>query len=223
MERPKRGTFAIADLAPSPSLRQRQKNRRCARIIAAGKKLFSDQGYSTTNMEAIAELAEVGVATVYNYFGSKGGLLANILRPELEELIAQGRLLLDNPPDDPVAGMLSLIDIYRRFQNSWDRKDALRAAIGPGLSAEPVLDVLSAHAENRVKEQISALITHYQTQRKIRPAIDVTDAATIIFFIFNQHFIEYITRDEADYTQMKMEMDRQISFIVSASSVSGMT
>ncbi len=174
-------------------------------------------------MEAIAGLAEVGVATVYNYFGSKGGLLANILRPELEELIAQGRRLLDNPPDDPVTGMLSLIDIYRHFQNSWDRKDALRAAIGPGLSAEPVLDVLSAHAENQVKEQISVLITYYQTQNKIRPAIDVTDAATIIFFIFNQHFIEYITRDEADYTQMKMEMDRQISFIVSASSVSGMT
>lgn len=173
-------------------------------------------------MEAIAALAEVGVATVYNYFGSKGGLLANILRPELEELITQGRRLLDNPPDDPVTGMLSLIDIYRRFQNSWDRKDALRAAIGPGMSAEPVLDVLSAHAENQVKEQISALITHYQTQSKIRTAIDIMDAATIIFFIFNQHFIKYITHDDADYTQMKMEMDRQISFIVSASSVSGM-
>ncbi len=199
-----------------PGLRQRQKLRRRARIIASGKKLLFSQGYSATSMDAIAELAEVGVATVYNYFGSKGQLLADIHRPEFDDLFECGARLLAEPPNDPVTGLLSLIDIYRHFQNNWDKKDALLAVIGPGLSAEPVLDELAAYTERQVKQQIEELISTYQHQKLVRSSIDVTDAATIIFFIFNQHFIEYVTHADADFENMKAEMDRQISFIVSA-------
>ncbi len=204
----------VADMGTG--LRQRQKIRRRSRIIAAGKTLFLNQGYSATSMEAIAELAEVGVATVYNYFGSKGQLLADIHKPDFEELFTRGSILLANPPEDPVTGVLSLIDIYRHFQNDWEKKDALLAVIGPGLSAEPVLDELAAYTERQVKQQIEDIISLYQEQNLVRSSIDVTDAATIIFFIFNQHFIEYVTQADAEYEQMKQEMDRQISFIVSA-------
>lgn len=199
-----------------PSLRQRQKARRRAEIIAAGKALIFDQGYAATSMEAIAERAEVGVATVYNYFGSKGGLFADILRPDFDVLYRQGGDLLAEPPENPVTGVIALIEIYRKLQKNWERKDALLAVIGPGLSAEPVLDELAAYAETKVKAQIESLISFYQQENIVRPLINVTDAATIIFFIFNQHFIEYITHADASYDKMKQEMDRQISFIVSA-------
>lgn len=199
-----------------PGLRQRQKARRRARIITAGKSLLFRQGYAATSMEAIAEQAEVGVATVYNYFGCKGGLFADILRPDFDILFQQGIDFLAQPPEDPVAGVIGLISIYRQFQSNWDKKDALQAIIGPGLSAEPVLDDLAAHTESQVKNQLESLILFYQQRERVRFSIDVTDAATIIFFIFNQHFIEYITHADADYKLMKTEMDRQVSFIVSA-------
>ena len=60
-------------------LRQRQKARRRADILTAGKKLFFQKGYAATSMDEIADQAEVGIATVYNYFGSKGQLLSDIL------------------------------------------------------------------------------------------------------------------------------------------------
>lgn len=197
-------------------LRQRQKTKRRAEILAAGRSLLREQGYAATNMDAIAELAEVGVATVYNYFGTKGGLLAEVLRQEFEILFQGGKALLAAPPEDPVVGILSLIDRYRKFQQNWDRKDALLAVIGPGLSAEPVLDDLAADVEQRVKRQIADLISYYKDQNKVRDEIDVPDAATIIFYIFNQHFIEYVTHGDADYDRMVHKMDRHISFIVSA-------
>ena len=110
------------NMAVETSLRERQKIRRRADILAAGRALFNRQGYSATSMEAIAEVAEVGIATVYNYFGTKGRLLADILRPDFDLLYEQGETLLAQAPEDPGSGVLSLIDVYQRFQGNWERK-----------------------------------------------------------------------------------------------------
>jgi len=167
-------------------------------------------------MEAIAEAAEVGIATVYNYFGTKGRLLADILQPDFELLYEQGEILLTQPPDDPCSGVLSLINVYQRFQHNWERKDLLIAIMGPGLSAEPALDELSIDAESKVKNQLKTLLSEYQKSGKIRKGIDIEDASLIIFYIFNQHFIQFISQEAAEFSEMKAAMDRQIKFIVSA-------
>ncbi len=197
-------------------LRERQKIRRRDIIIAAAKQLFYSQGYAATNMDAIADQAEVGIATVYNYFGSKGRLLAHIQGAELEILYEKVARVMDVPPHDAVEGIISLIDIYRHFQSDWEKKDTLLAVIGPGLSAEPILDELARRAEMKIKEQLKDMISLYQRRNQVRSEIDIADASTIIFYIFNQHFIEYITHEEADYKKMVQSMDRQIRFIVTA-------
>jgi len=204
-------------MAAEPGLRERQKARRRADIIAAGRRLFLEQGYSATSVEAVAETAEVGVATVYNYFGTKGGLLAEILRPDFIDVISEGgAAVVAKRPADPVDGVLSLIEIYRQIDSKWKHKEALMAVLGPGLSAEPVLDELAVDAEMLVKQQLEELLSAYQDTGSLRDSIDVTDAATIIFYVFNQHWIEHITHKDSDYRQMSRKMDRQIKFIVSA-------
>jgi AcrR family transcriptional regulator len=167
-------------------------------------------------MEAIAEVAEVGIATVYNYFGTKGRLLADILQPDFEQLYEQGEALLSKPPNGPRSGILALINVYQRFQGNWKRKDLLIAILGPGLSAEPALDELSTDAESKVKKQLRDLLSEYQNSNKIRKGIDIDDASLIIFYIFNQHFIQFISTESAEFSEMKEAMDRQIGFIVSA-------
>jgi len=205
-----------ATASAGTSLRERQKSRRRAAILGAARDLFNRQGYSATSMEAIAEAAEVGIATVYNYFGSKGRLLADILRPDFDLLYEQGQALLAQPPQDPCAGLLSLIEIYQHFQGNWERKNLLIAVLGPGLSAEPVLDKTSSDAEAGVKRQLRTLLSTYQAAGRIRKDIDTEDAALIIFYIFNQHFIQFISQETMAFADMKAAMDRQIRFIVSA-------
>ena len=204
------------NMAVEISLRERKKIRRRADILAAGRALFNRRGYSATSMEAIAELAEVGIATVYNYFGTKGRLLADILRPDFERLYEQGEALLAHSPENPDTGVLSLIEIYQRFQGNWEHKNLLGAIMGPGLSAEPALDELSIEAENKVKLQLGALLSQYQKSGQIRKTVDIGDASLIIFYIFNQHFIQYVSQENVEFSEMKSAMDRQIGFIVSA-------
>lgn len=213
-----RSGIADADqpAAANTGLRERQKTRRRADILAAGQQLFMQQGYAATNMESVAELAEVGVATVYNYFGTKGRLLADILRSDFNQLFEQGEDLIRQLPDKPAEAVLQLIAIYQTFQDNWQHRNLLVAVIGPGLSAEPALDDLSSHAEHRVKQQLIAMLSAYQDAGKLRPDIDIEDAALIIFYIFNQHFIQFVAQQSMDFTVMKANMDRQIKFIVQA-------
>ncbi len=59
--------------------REMQKLNRHRRIVDAASRLFSATDYQSVRMEDIAEIAEVSVGTVYNYFNSKGDLLTAIV------------------------------------------------------------------------------------------------------------------------------------------------
>lgn len=58
-----------------PGLRDRKKARRRDEIIAAAKELFARQGIDATTMADIAAAAGISAPTVFNYFGSKDGIL----------------------------------------------------------------------------------------------------------------------------------------------------
>ena len=199
-----------------PGLRERQKTKRRTRIKSAARKQFLSQGYPATNMETIADEAEVGVATVYNYFGSKGKLLVEILREDFTVLAEAAQQVLACPPANASEGVLTFMEHYQRFQDNWEHKDLLVAVMGPGIAAEPALGELSMEVEGILKQQLNSLLSYYQESGAIRQGIDIHDAALIIFYIFNQHFIEFVSLDGESFEIMKADMDRQISFFVNA-------
>ncbi|MBM5812715.1 MAG: TetR/AcrR family transcriptional regulator [Gammaproteobacteria bacterium] len=201
---------------PGAGLREQQKSRRRARLLAAGRTLFVEHGYAATSMEAIAAAAELGIATVYNYFGSKSKLLATILKEDFAVLYRQADELVAAPPADPCRGVLALVELYRRFEGNWQAKGMLAAVLGPGLTADPALDEVAREAEGRVRKQLAALLTHYRQAGRIRREINIRDAATVLFYVFNQHFIEYVTGQSTDFARMQAAMDRQLRFIVTA-------
>ena len=72
---------------PTPSLRERQKQDRRKRIIAAAKQLFRDSGLEKITIEAIAEIAGVSAVTVHNYYGTKSGVLLALVADSDAQLI----------------------------------------------------------------------------------------------------------------------------------------
>jgi AcrR family transcriptional regulator len=52
-----------------------------ARIVAAARDEFAEQGWAGTTLRAVARAAEVDPALVYHYFGSKEGLLDAATNP----------------------------------------------------------------------------------------------------------------------------------------------
>jgi AcrR family transcriptional regulator len=64
---------------PETGLRSRKKAKRRDEIIAAARTLFAQQGIDATTMAEIAEAAGISAPTVFNYFGSKDGVLIALI------------------------------------------------------------------------------------------------------------------------------------------------
>jgi AcrR family transcriptional regulator len=118
--------------------RQRQAAETRARILAAARVLLAEQGYAGATVEAIAQAADVAVQTVFAVFGSKRGILAELLRlaqqaPAAEELRARLRAT-----DDPAAKVRLAVAIARRvYEQMAAGLELLRGArlVAPELAA----------------------------------------------------------------------------------------
>ncbi|MGB1088936.1 MAG: TetR/AcrR family transcriptional regulator, partial [Alphaproteobacteria bacterium] len=69
-------------------LRQKAKEKRRKLVLIAARGLIVDQGVGGLNMRALAEAAELSVATLYNHFGSKEELLQALLDQSFDTLNA---------------------------------------------------------------------------------------------------------------------------------------
>ena len=65
------------------SLRQQNKAKARAAILAATETLVTERGLEATTMRDIASRAEVSYQTLYNYFPTKGQVLAALLEEEM--------------------------------------------------------------------------------------------------------------------------------------------
>ena len=61
------------------SRRERERIQRRNEMISAARSIFARIGYAQTTLEEVAELAEFGKGTIYNYFPNKEALFASVL------------------------------------------------------------------------------------------------------------------------------------------------
>ena len=67
-------------------LTEEEQERRRKEIFDASVHLFLNKGFSETSMREIAEAAEIGKSTLYDYFPSKDDILLSFIEDELQRL-----------------------------------------------------------------------------------------------------------------------------------------
>ena len=158
-------------------LRERQRERRRGTILDAAWELIGEKGFEDTSVEEIAERSEVGVATVYNYFGTKNDLLHVLLERYIESEANLGESVLEHPPDRMVDGMAELFIVY---------VDGMVERCGPRLMKEFLAMALSRQfgygqdtyrLKMRLLTQCQDLVRHYIQAGQMRPDVTVEEAA----------------------------------------------
>lgn len=78
------------DMLPLPGLRERKKQERRARVLAAASRLFAERGYEGVTTSEIAAVADVGVGTLFRHTGTKAELLVEVMNQRIAEGMEEG-------------------------------------------------------------------------------------------------------------------------------------
>lgn len=190
-------------------LRQLQRERREQAILDAAASLFAERGYRAANIEDIAERAEVGVATIYKYFGTKTGLIRELFRPEIDRLRAGGEAVLAAPADDPVEGIAKLIAQYR-FGEHWQHRDLFRTIGEMNWGYADVFQGLREKIDGIILSQLRTLVAWYMRRRRMPGSLDPDDVAAVLYAIHTFHLQEWALRDDVSLEETRENIQRQV-------------
>jgi AcrR family transcriptional regulator len=81
-------SIASASAAPLPGgRRERQKRKTQEKIVRAARALFERKGFEATTTQEIAERADIGAGTLFNYAKTKEDLLLMVFREEMRVVV----------------------------------------------------------------------------------------------------------------------------------------
>ena len=178
-------------------LRDRQKRDRERRILDAASRLFRERGYAETHIGAIALEAGLSVGALYNYYRSKGDLLAAIVGLEVTEVLKLGEAVVADPPADPAAALDALVAIYYEHSLVYLDKAMWRHAIAQ-TTQHPGMPFARAYMEldRLLSAQVGALFAAQQSRGRVSPTLDPAVAGALVFNNLDRMFLGYV-RDES--------------------------
>lgn len=179
--------------APPPPAGRRERRRLEVRerLYTTAVALFTEQGYTETTMDDIAERADVARATVFNHFPQKNAFVqewGRHRRARVAEILEAERA-----QDRPVAEQLRRYLAEMATINVTARRESVvlmdAAARYGGVLREPSLDV-----------ELARLIEHGKQTGEIRPDIDAAQAGAILAAGYFTTVLRWISIDPPPFS-----------------------
>ncbi|MFT6074249.1 MAG: AcrR family transcriptional regulator [Yoonia sp.] len=178
-------------------LREKQKADRERRILQAAVTKFRADGYRAVRIEDLAEMAEVSVGTVYNYYQTKGDILMATVTMEVEEVLEAGLAILADPPEAVDDALLALIFAYYDHSLEYLSKEMWRSAMALAIEAPGTPNGRRYfEMDQRLAAQMTDLVAALQDRGKVRRDIDSGLLGTLLFNNLNQMFLEFVKEDD---------------------------
>ncbi|CAN7709357.1 TetR/AcrR family transcriptional regulator [Rhizobium sp. LjRoot258] len=191
-------------------LRAKQKADRNRRILEAATSLFREVGYDSARIEDIAERAEVSVGTFYNYYENKGDILVATVSMEVEEVLASGKSIVENPPATTLEALQVLIDQYFDHSLVYLSKEMWRTAMAISIQQpESPFSRRYTELDGRLCDQVSMLVQKLQLRGAVMPGIDAVAVGQMAFNNLNMMFLEFVKDEAMTLETLKERVVRQ--------------
>ncbi|AEI96291.1 MULTISPECIES: TetR/AcrR family transcriptional regulator [Roseobacter] len=191
-------------------LREKQKADRERRILQAAVTKFRADGYRAVRIEDLAEMAEVSVGTVYNYYQTKGDILMATVTMEVEEVLEAGLAILADPPEAVGDALLALIFSYYDHSLKYLSKEMWRSAMALAIEAPGTPNGRRYfEMDQRLAAQMSDLVAELQNRGSVRRDIDPGLVGILLFNNLNQMFLEFVTQDDMQLDVLRTRVAAQ--------------
>jgi AcrR family transcriptional regulator len=200
-------------LAVPAGRRERQKQERERRILAAARRLFDRKGFGATSMEEVASRAGLAVGTLYNYFPSKDQLLFAISRSDTEQLVKIGERILADPPDDPVEAIAALTDVMVQGITTGERR-LWRDLFVAAIAAPDTLGARLFALDMRLIAQLTTMLDRLKARGAVDASVDSSRAAGLFYGICLTWTIAFATRDDLTIETIRAEISESVRITV---------
>ena len=173
-------------------IRERQAHETRRRIVEATRQLLEAEGYAGMTVEAVARRAEVSVQTVYAVFGSKTGILAELLNQTTFGANYENTVRETLEEKDPEARLRGAARIARQIHDAQQSGfDLLR---GAGVVA-PELARLEQERERIRYEREEAMIVSLRDAKRLRPELSYRTARDILWTLTGTDLYRMLVRE----------------------------
>jgi AcrR family transcriptional regulator len=195
-------------------VRQKKRAKTEAAILRAAASLVTRKGFEHTSIEEIAGRAEVGVGTVYNYFGSKNALLLALMQRDTEDLLKEGEAVLAHPAIKPETALAELFWIYARgFLGRYDRK-LLREVFAAAFHQPEELGRELTRMDFQLMGQVGRLIESFQRQGFLKKSLPLEQVSLVLYGAFAVVVIMFLLHSEMPLESVREQLAASIELIL---------
>jgi len=168
-----------AQIAETRTDRRKRRNRQA--LIEAGYKVMAQKGIDAATMSEIADLADVGAGTVYNYFASKDELAMCVIEQAMDRL-AQRIEAVTNSFTDPaqvyafgIRTVMKAAITDRRWRSLLRRSEVIADAMYRVMGPYAIRDIRNAVAAGRYRVEDAELAWRQATHAIVGFGLAVCD------------------------------------------------
>jgi AcrR family transcriptional regulator len=181
-----------------PKISDAKRETRRQQILDAALRCFSRDGFHNTTTADIVRESGVSQGALYLYFATKEDIILALAddRHQNEAIINA----LAQREQDPVQGLLSLIELYADGLADQTRLDARRVGIQGWAEAlrSPRIHESVIEGLNTVRAAIVRLIERGQHTGQIRPEIDAEALSRVLIALFQGLVLQVVWGEKLD-------------------------
>ena len=175
--------MGVQPAAESRSDRRKRRNRQA--LIEAGYHVMAEKGIDAATMSEIAERADVGAGTVYNYFASKDDLATRVMEQVMNRL-AQRIEAVTNTFDDPgqvyafgIRNVMKAATTDHRWRWLLRRSEVIADAMYRVMGPYAIRDIRNAVAAGRYRVEDPEMAWRQATHAIVGFSLAVCDGKLI--------------------------------------------
>ncbi|MBE9555524.1 MAG: TetR/AcrR family transcriptional regulator [Proteobacteria bacterium] len=178
-------------------LRESQKAGRRRQILKAARRHFTERGYEAATIEAIAETAEMSAVTIFNHYGTKGGVLLALVSESDGILIGKINEILGDPPPDPLEAVLRFSQVICRHALEYLHKPVWRHVIATAvIEGNSEFGRGYAALDRELVRMLAGLLEILRDRGHLPADYPSTIAAGVLYNLHNARFVEFMSDDE---------------------------
>jgi AcrR family transcriptional regulator len=198
--------------------RERERLARRQEILDAARVVFARRGFNDAKLEDVAERAEYGKGTLYNYFSSKEVLFASVIEDSFETMksIAEEALNAEIPFTEKIDQFIAG-ELHYFFHNPESMHLMMREAHHL-RGTNPMMQLLP-----QLLSMLAEEIADEQKKGGVIAEAEPMDLATILINLLYGHFTARVYRRICEVQQQTTEQNENADYCNVVEIFSGMT